>query len=450
MSSSPSSNLRGSSASGARTPSSSFSSLLLLALIVVGAPLIFYVARGAAGGFFAADDFHFLTTARDGSWHHIFAIGDGDRFYRPVVQFWFAGAVRVCGQAAPCFHLLHLAAHGVAGALLFALVYYVSRDRALSSLTTVVFMVSPGYAEAVLWVSCATEVLSAVFLLATVLLCLRAADTERRRTWLLAAAAALGAVFSHEAGTALFLLVPAFLWLTGRGRSIRVANLWPFAVVGLLFALALVVANWRNPLLTEGDYKFGLHMIRNGLDYLVSLYIGPHAATGYVTMALAVSAVVAVGPSSARLGATWMLLAMLPFLGFVSGTTSRYLYAPTMGFAWMIAGLLVTLGDWIERRSGGTRLAAVTVGTVSAFIVLRFSVFTLEAIRDRLDWFDAYKTYATAFERMHPEARGLREIAAPYPEHPNVRVESIQPLLRWTLESPDLIVHVQPKPDGKQ
>ena len=81
-------------------------------------------------------------------------------------------------------------------------------------------------------------------------------------------------------------------------------------------------------------------MIRNALDYLVSLYIGPHAAIGYVTMALAVSAVVAVGPSSARLGAAWMLLAMLPFLGFVSGTTSRYLYAPTMGFAWMIAGLL--------------------------------------------------------------------------------------------------------------
>ena len=94
---------------------------------------------------------------------------------------------------------------------------------------------------------------------------------------------------------------------------------------------------------------------------------------------------------------------MLPFLGFVSGTTSRYLYAPTIGFAWMIAGLLVTLGDSIERRSGGTRLAAVTVGTVSAFIVLRFSVFTLEAIRDRPDWFDVDRSgSAAAFERMHP------------------------------------------------
>ena len=352
MSSPPSSNWRGSSDTGAATPSSSFFSLWLVPFVLVGASLLFYVSRGAAGGFFAADDFHFLTTARDGSWDHILAIGDGDRFYRPVVQFWFAGAVRVCGQSAPCFHLLHLAAHGLAGTLLFALVYYVSRNRLLSSLTTIVFMVSPGYAEAVLWVSCATEVLSALFLLATVLLCLRAADTGRRRTWMLAAASALGAVFSHEAGTALFLLVPAFLWLTGRRRSIRVANLWPFAAVGLTFALALVVANWRNPLLTEGDYKLGLHMIRNGLDYLVSLYIGPHAAAGYVTMALAVFAVVAAGPSSARLGATWMLLSMVPFLGFVSGTTSRYLYAPTMGFAWMVAALLVTLGDWIERRSG--------------------------------------------------------------------------------------------------
>ena len=255
MASSPSSNLRDSSASGARTHSSSLSSLLLLALIVVGTPLLFYVARGAAGGFFAADDFHFLTTARDGSWDHIFAIGDGDRFYRPVVQFWFAGAVRVCGQTAPCFHLLHLAAHGLAGALLFTLVYYVNRDRVLASLTTVVFMVSPGHAEAVLWVSCATEVLSAVFLLATVLLCLRAADTSSVAPGCSQAPQPSGAVFSHEAGTALFLLVPAFLWLTGRGRSIRIANLWPFAVVGLSFAVALVLANWRNPLLTEGDLQ---------------------------------------------------------------------------------------------------------------------------------------------------------------------------------------------------
>ena len=421
---------------------------MLLALVVVGAPLVFYVARGAAGGFFAADDFHFLTTARDGSWDHIFQIGDGARFYRPVVQFWFAGAVRVCGQTAPCFHLLHLAAHGLAGALLFALVYYVSRDRLLSSLTTVVFMVSPGYAEAVLWVSCATEVLSALFLLATVLLCMRAADTQRRRTWMLAAASALGAVFSHEAGTALFLLVPAF-WLTGRRRSIRVANLWPFGVVGLLFALALVLANWRNPLLTEGDYRFGLHMVRNGLDYLVSLYIGPHAATGYVTMALAVSAVAAVGPSSARLGATWMILTMIPFLGFVSGTTSRYLYAPTMGFAWMVAGLLVTLGDWIERRSGGERLAAVTVGTLSAFIVIRFSVFTIEAIQDRLDWFDAYKKR----DRVRKDASGSatspgdRSTLSRTPERTS-RVHSAVAQMDPRVARSNR--HVQPKPSGKQ
>jgi hypothetical protein len=421
-----------------------------LLLVAVGAPILFYVARGAAGGFFAADDFHFLTTARDRSWEHIFAIGDGARFYRPVVHLWFAGAVSACGQTTSCFHLLHLAAHALAGALLFALVNYTSRNRLLSFLTTFVFMVSPGYAEAVLWVSCATEVLSGVFLLATVLLCLIAADTRRLRTWILAAGAALSAVFSHEAGTAVFLLVPAFLWLTGRQPAIRVGNLWPFGVVALLFASALVLANWRNPLLTEGDYRLGLHMLRNGLDYLVSLYIGPHSATGYITMALAVTAVAVAGPPSARLGAAWMILSMLPFLGFVSGTTSRYLYTPTMGFAWMVAGLLVTLGAWIGDRFAVKRLAAATVGTLATFIVIRFCVFTTEAIQDRLDWFEAYRVYASDYERAHPDARHAREIRAPYPEHPNVRVESIEALLRWILQSPDLIVTVQPKPGGRQ
>jgi hypothetical protein len=435
---------------GVNAQSTSPVQLWLLALVAVGAPIVFYCARGAAGGFLAADDFHFLTTARDRSWQHIFAIGDGARFYRPVVHLWFTGAVGACGQTTSCFHLLHLAAHAVAGGLLFALVYRVSRCRLLSFLTTLVFMVSPGYAEAVLWISCATEVLSSMFLLATVLLCLIAADTHQRHLWTVAAASALGAVFSHEAGIAVFALVPAFLWLTGRQHELRVVNLWPFGVVGLLFGGALVVANWSNPLLTEGNYRLGLHMLRNALDYLVSLYIGPHSATGYVIVALAVTAVAVAGPTPAPLGAAWMILSMLPFLGFVSGTTSRYLYAPTMGFAWMVAGLLVALGAWIEHRFASTRLAAVTVGTLSAFIVIRFCLFTTEAIQDRLDWFEAYKIYASDFERAHPDARRADEIRAPYPEHPNVRVESLEALLRWTLQSPDLIVKVQPKPDGRE
>ena len=445
-----SSNVPGPKVDGAQPESNAPVQLWLLVLVAVGVPIAFYIARGAAAGFLAADDFHFLTTARDRSWGHLFGLGDGARFYRPVVHLWFAGAVRACGQTTSCFHLLHLGVHGVAGVLLFALVYYVSRNRQLSFLTTVVFMVSPGYAEAVLWVSCATEVLSGVFLLATVLLSLVAADTHRLRMWVFAAVSAVGAVFSHEAGIALFLLVPAFLWLTGRQHAIRAANLWPFGVVAVLFVSALVLANWRNPLLTDGDYRLGLHMLRNGLDYLVSLYIGPHSATGYVTMALAVAAVAVAGPPSARLGAAWMILSMLPFLGFVSGTTSRYLYTPTMGFAWMVAGLLVTFGAWIGDRFAVKRLATATVGALAAFIVIRFSVFTTEAIQDRLDWFAAYKIYADQFERAHPDARHAREVSAPYPEHPNVRVESIEALLRWTLQSPDLIVTVQPKPKARE
>ena len=424
-------------------------SLLLVALGAIAGPLVFYLTRGAAGGFFAADDFHFLTGARDQGWDYVFGIGTGAHFYRPVVELWFAGAVQVCGPTTSCYHLLHLGAHGIASGLLFALTYYLGRDRFLSAATTVVFMISPGYAEAVLWVSCATEVLSALFVLATVLLCVRAADTQRRSTWMLGAAAALCAVFSHEAGTALFLLVPAVLWLTGRQDRVRLGDLWPFALVALSFGAALVLSNWRNPLLTEGAYTVGWHMVRNALDYLVSLYIGPHAATGYVTMTVIVLAVAIFGPLPARLGVAWMMLAMIPFLGFVSGTTSRYLYAPTMGFAWMVGGLLTALREWIARRSHSPRLATISVVTLSAFIVVRFGVFTTEAIQDRLEWFNAYKEYADAFERLHPEARHLSEVTAPYPTHPNVRVESIQPLLRWTLWSPDLIVQVEPKGSDK-
>jgi hypothetical protein len=142
-------------------------------------------------------------------------------------------------------------------------------------------------------------------------------------------------------------------------------------------------------------------------------------------------------------------LTMLPVLGFVSGTTSRYSYAPAMGFAWMVAGLLVAFREWIGRCARSTPLGTVTVFTIVAVIVIRFAVFTTKAIQNRLDWFDAYNEYAIAFERAHPEARGLADVAAPYPEHPNVRAEYVQPLLRWTLRSPDLIVHIKPAPSPR-
>ncbi len=422
--------------------------LITLAILVSSGPILLYLVHGTAGGFFAADDFAWLTSARDGSWRDILAIGDGARFYRPVVRLWFVGAVSACGSSPSCYHLLHLGLHALNGLLLFAVTFLVSRDRFIAATATLLFLVVPGYVEAVQWICAATEVLSALFLLLTAVLTLLAADTRRTGLWWLAAACALCAVFAHEAGIAALPLVPCLLWLTGRRDTVRLSVLWPFAAVGVLFALAVALANWRNPLLTAGDYRLGPHMVRHALDYVASLYVGPHATRGYVTSFAALLAVAALGSIPARVGLMWMMVTMIPFLGFLSGITSRYQYAPAMGFALMLAGLFAALLAALERRTN--RLAAaVVVGLCVIFTAGRFAVFTGEAIRDRLAWFDAYRNYADAFRAEHPALPEDGQVTAPAPLHPDVKAEFIQPMLRWIYQRADLAVTVAPGPPAQ-
>ena len=417
--------------------------LLAPAILVCSGPVLLYLFHGTAGGFFAADDFQWLTGARDGSWADILAIGDGARFYRPVVRLWFVGAVSACGPSSSCYHLIHLALHVLNGLLLFTLTLLVSRDRFTPAAATLIFMAMPGYVEAVQWVCAATEVLSATFILLTAIVTLLAADTRRPALWWLAAGCALLAVFAHESGVAALVLVPCLLVLTGRREMLQIRRLWPFATVGAIFVLAVALANWRNPLLTTGDYRLGPHMVRHALDYVASLYVGPHAAIGYVASAAALAAVAALGSTPARVGLMWMVVTMLPFLGFLSGVTSRYQYAPAMGFALMVAALFAALLSALERRTSRLAAAAV-VGLCLVFTVGRFAGFTGEAIRDRLAWFDAYRAYADAFRSEHPVLPEDGHITAPAPQHPNVMPAYIQPMLRWTYQRGDLIVTVAP------
>jgi hypothetical protein len=417
--------------------------LLALALLACSGPVLLYLFHGTSRGFFAADDFQWLTGARDGSWADILAIGDGARFYRPVVRLWFVGAVSVCGPSSSCYHLIHLALHALNGLLLFALTFLVSRDRFTSAAATLIFMVMPGYVEAVLWVCAATEVLSATFILLTAILTLLAADTRRPCLWWMSATCAALAVFAHESGVAALLLVPCLLVLTGRRHVLHARRLWPFAAVGGIFALAVALANWRNPLLTAGDYRPGPHMIRHAFDYVASLYVGPRAAVGYLTSLAAMIAVAALGAAPARVGLMWMFVTMLPFLGFLSGVTSRYQYAPAMGFALVVAALFTALLSALGRRAG-RRAAAGVVALCMVFTVGRFAGFTGEAIRDRLAWFDAYRAYADAFRSEHPALPEDGRVTAPAPQHPNVMPEYIQPMLRWIYRRGDLVVTVAP------
>ena len=417
--------------------------VLLAAIIMVPAAL--YIASGILRGFLEADDFGWLTTARDQTWHHIFSFGGYDHFYRPVIRAWFAGAVRVCQDSSACYHSLNLSVHLINTTLFAALSVVTTRDRVFSSLAAIVFAVSPGYVEAVAWVSAITELLSTLFLLATALLAFRATRRPSPVTGYVAALAATLALFAHEASAVLFALIPYLLWMSGRIREVRSRHIWAFAAVGAVFLTAIIVANHRNVIFTESRYTVGSHMIRQGLDYLVSMYIGPHRWTGRVFVAIAAASILAFGPRMSRAGIIWIVITLLPFLGFTWGNASRYLYLPTMGLGWLAAGLFLALHRRI-RGFASYRIATIVVSLVAIVAIGRFCIFTSRAIKSHNESFAVYRDYAQMVIDRQLYKNGATEIVVPAPNNANYDRASIQPMLRWTLKQPELSVIVDDSP----
>ena len=104
-----------------------------------------------------------------------------------------------------------------------------------------------------------------------------------------------------------------------------------------------------------------------------------------------------------------------------------------------MAGLIAALHDRLALR--WTTAARVGVSLLAAFVIVRFAIFTAKGIRGRLDWMEAYRTYAQTIPRDSAAADGL-PLVVPTPEDPRVEADYIQPMLRWTLHAPALEVRV--------
>ena len=112
----------------------------------------------------------------------------------------------------------------------------------------------------------------------------------------------------------------------------------------------------------------------------------------------------------------------------------------------MLGALLAAMTRATARRSGSRLAAALLLGVVLIIAVGRFSRFTVEAIDDRLRWFEDHRTYADEYRAQHPTLPATSTIVAPAPRQGDVRPEYIQPMLRWIYQRPDLIVTVEGAP----
>jgi hypothetical protein len=199
--------------------------------------------------------------------------------------------------------------------------------------------------------------------------------------------------------------------------------------VVIAFAAATLLANRRNLLFEESGYRAGTHAIDHALDYVASLYVGPSSSLAHVFIVAALVALVLINRTT-RFGALWMLIAMLPYLPFTAGNTSRYAYLPAIGFACAIAGAIVAAIDRLRRvprLSAWAPTLAYSLATI--FIAVRFGPFAHASIRGHVQSFEEWRIWARQIADTAEVRDGTIRVANP--GYPFIDHMYVEPIVRW-------------------
>ena len=399
--------------------------------IAAGLSAAVYLAAGLTRAYLVADDFQWLLSAETFQWGALLPMGR-DHFYRPVTLLWFSGASTLCGDAAGCYHALNIGLHAANVALVYVLVRLLAGRPVLAFAAAVLFGLQPAFVQAVAWVSAATGLLAAAGFLAALVCQIRAWQSPRRAAiWQAAAMVAffLG-VFSHEGAATLPLVSLVMTWVFRPAGS----RAWSrflyggFALVFLALAVSALIANRENYVFREGHYAAGAHMFRNALDYIVSLWVGPHTWWSYLLTAAGLAAAALAHPL-ARFGVLWILITLIPYVGFTWGNVGRYSYLPAIGLALVLTGVLARYATWL-------------VAVVALAILLRFAGFTVRAARGDAAVPEPVREYIAHLRTIgSTPVNGVLEV--PAPTSPHVDRLYLETMLRWVYRDPNLRIVVR-------
>ena len=321
------------------------------------------------------------------------------------------------------YHLHQVLLNALNAALCFLVVRRLFGSVAMALLAGLFFAVHPSHVEAVAWISSRKELLSTTFLLLSVYFYLeaRGAHSLRRAPYVVSVVAfTLGLLSKLNVITApLFFLLVDFLVLKRQRRDATywrqlLGNKIPYAAAGLI-ALRL---NMGAQVTAQAAYAHDPlqylvvkgHAVWNYLLLLAGIRTG---SPDYDTPALIISIVPIVlnvagllilpaiiwfalrrGHRTVALGTGWILATLLPVLVFplVTYMADRYLYAPSLGFCWILGAGIVELG---RRAAPGT----ARVGIITALAAIPLAGFAARTAAYNPVWADSEKLWTYAMDR---------------------------------------------------
>jgi len=295
------------------------------------------------------------------------------------------------------YHLQQLVLHALDSVLAFELVRRLIGRFWLAALAGLFFAVHPAHVESVAWVSARKDVLSALFLIPSVLFYLRARGERSlgMKPYVISIVFFALAVLSkvNVVVMPLFLVLVDFETLRLPRRDGR----WWMEVAGskipyLAAGGAVSVVNWIVEVKTQASYAKEpfLYMVlkgRTAWDYLWHatgiprlnpIYDTPPITTDVISILVSPAGLFFL-PALDRLGfrlknrvltfgAGWMFVMLLPAVFFPVPTylADRYLYLAVLGFCWLLAAALM------EARKPIPLVVTVLVAVViTAFFAVR-------------------------------------------------------------------------------
>ena len=366
--------------------------------------------------------------------------GKGDReirnYYRPVMGLGYLLCYKLFGIFSPGFHLITVLMHCLVVWLFYEVTAELFSDETIALIAAACFALHPIHTEPVDWLGGIADVEVSIFVLLAFWLFLRLGrETGRREIWTQAAmlSSFLLATFSKETAMTLLVLAPIYEHFC---RVDRAETCWKkklsryggFWVVGLLYLAARRAAlGGLSPVGLHTDIgAFGTAI--NGLALigkyaaklvwpapLVAFYpfqksvsfLDPWVLLG-AAVTVAAAAFIVLRWNRNRIysfALVWMFLTIAPVLNVhwmaAIVFAERYLYLPSMGFSWLVAGAIL----WCWRKSGdGLPAGRWAVGVAASILAL---LFAGETVARNRDWKDDTSVALRTLE-VYPETSYLR------------------------------------------
>jgi protein O-mannosyl-transferase len=324
------------------------------------------------------------------------------------------------------FHLQSVLLAALNAVLAFFVVRRLFGSLALGVVAALLYAVHPSHVEAVAWVSIRKDLLSTVFLLLTLILYDEATQGRKlRMVWYVASVVTfLLGLWSKMSIVALplFLLVLDFM----RDRQGRPFD-WKRAIVtkipyGLL-AIWLVIENNRVQVKSEQPYAHQPLQYLMVKGHAVWMYLGlltgipegrpiydpPSLSPLDLAGVLILPAIFWLAYSrrmrALALGTAWTFALLIPALAFplITYMADRYLYAPSLGFCWILAAGLVWIAGRVRAEPGRT----VTLAALTAIPLVFFAARTRQ-YQEVWSGGEALWTYTTKHSR---DFRALNNLA---------------------------------------